>query len=283
MYSSEKRKIRVAILDLYEGQPNQGMRCLREILNQYGETNDIDLQWDEFEVRVEKQTPDLSYDIYISSGGPGSPLQSEGSDWEKVYFQWLKQLTDWNRDEANLHKKYVFFICHSFQLVCRHYNLATVCKRRSTAFGVFPMHILSGADKEPVFDGLNDPFFSVDSRDYQVISPNHNALKEMGSQILALEKERPHVPLERAIMTIRFNEYMFGTQFHPEADPVGMSMYLQREDKKQTVIAEHGEEKWKSMIDHLNDPDKILWTYSHILPNFLNISLRNLCLSPSLR
>ena len=29
------------------------------------------------------------------------------------------------------------------------------------------------------------------------------------------------------------------------------------------------EAKWESMIEQLNDPDKILWTYSHILPNFL--------------
>lgn len=276
MRCSEKRKIRVAILDLYEGQANQGMRCLREILNQYGESNDINLQWDEFEVRIEKQTPDLTYDIYISSGGPGSPLESEGSEWEKNYFHWLKQVQDWNLDEANLQKKYIFFICHSFQLVCRHFNLAKVCKRKSMAFGVFPMHILREGGMEPVFEGLYDPFYSVDSREYQVIAPNHEALKKAGSSILALEKERPHIPLERAIMTIRFNEYMIGTQFHPEADPVGMSMYLQREDKKQTVIAEHGEEKWKSMIDHLNDPDKILWTYSHIIPNFLNIAIGNL-------
>jgi homoserine O-succinyltransferase/O-acetyltransferase len=276
MYNSEKRKIRVAILDLYEGQANQGMRCLREILNQYGEVNDIDLQWDEFEVRIAKQVPDISYDIYISSGGPGSPLESEGSEWEKVYFTWLKHVTNWNNDEANMAKKHVFFICHSFQLICRYYNLAKVCKRKSTAFGVFPMHILEEGREEPIFQGLKDPFYSVDSRDYQVISPNHNQLKKFGSTILALEKERPHVPLERAIMSIRFNDYMFGTQFHPEADPVGMSMYLQREDKKQTVIAEHGEEKWKSMIEHLNDPDKIRWTYSHILPNFLHMATGNL-------
>jgi len=49
-----------------------------------------------------------------------------------------------------------------------------------------------------------------------------------------------------------------------------MSMYLQREDKKQAVINEHGEAKWQSMIEHLQDPDKIMYTYSHILPNFLN-------------
>jgi len=40
---SESKKIRVAILDLYEGQANQGMRCIREILNQFGEVNNLDL------------------------------------------------------------------------------------------------------------------------------------------------------------------------------------------------------------------------------------------------
>jgi hypothetical protein len=69
---------------------------------------------------------------------------------------------------------------------------------------------------------------------------------------------------------------MIGTQFHPEADAVGMTMYLQREDKKQTVISGYGEAKWKSMIEHLNDPDKIIWTYSHIIPNFLKMTIGQL-------
>jgi len=51
-----------------------------------------------------------------------------------------------------------------------------------------------------------------------------------------------------------------------------MSMYLQTEEKKKIVIDQHGEEKWKSMIDHLQDPDKIMWTYAHVLPNFLSIA-----------
>ncbi|HEY0678740.1 MAG TPA: GMP synthase, partial [Chitinophagaceae bacterium] len=121
-----------------------------------------------------------------------------------------------------------------------------------------------------------DPFYSVDSRDYQVLEPSHNRLRNMGGKILCLEKERPHIPLERAIMGIRFNEYMIGTQFHPEADATGMTMYLQREDKKKTVIENHGEEKWASMIEQLNDPDKIVWTYSHVIPNFLNVSVEHL-------
>ena len=276
MILAEKKTIRIAILDMYEGFVNQGMRCIREILNQFGEVNNLNITWDEFEVRLEKKVPDLGYDIFISTGGPGSPLESEGSDWEKVYFNWLSRVERWNKNAANVQKKQVFFICHSFQLVCRHYKVAHVTKRKSTSFGVFPMHLLQDGKDEHIFNGLKDPFYSVDSRDYQVIIPDHNKIREMGANILAIEKERPHVPLERAIMAIRFDENMIGTQFHPEADAIGMSLYLQTEEKKNTVIENHGLEKWQSMIDHLNDPEKIMWTYAHILPNFLFLAVEKL-------
>ena len=266
-------KLKIAILDLYEGVTNQGMRCIREILNQFSETCQFDTQVDEFEVRLEKQVPGMEYDIYISSGGPGSPLDTVGSEWEKVYFNWLNKVEKFNDNPANIIKKQVFFICHSFQLACRHYEIAEVSKRKSTSFGVFPIHYLSDAEYEPIFEGLQDPFYVVDSRDFQVIEPRHNRIKQMGATILAIEKNRPHVPLERAIMAVRFNENMIGTQFHPEADAIGMALYLQTTEKKKTVIENHGQEKWMSMIEQLNDPDKIMNTYAHILPNFLNMAV----------
>ena len=271
---NENQNIRIAILDLYEGVENQGMRCIREIINQFGEINQCNVTLHEFDVRLKNNVPDLSYDIYISSGGPGSPLESEGAAWEKNYFNWLHEVEKWNEDETQQQKKFVFFICHSFQLVCRYWNLANVCKRKSTAFGVFPIHLLKDGTEEPVFEGMADPFYAVESRDYQVVEPKMNVLYK-GAKILCIEKERTHVPYERAIMAIRFSDYFIGTQFHPEADAIGMSMYLQTEEKKKTVIENHGLEKWKSMIEHLNDPDKILWTYAHILPNFLHIALNS--------
>jgi homoserine O-succinyltransferase len=275
MNLNEEQIFRVAILDLNNGAPNQSMRCLREIIRQFGKANQLDIKLTEFNVREKLSVPDTSYDIYISSGGPGDPLESKGSDWERLYFKWLNEIESWNADADNLQKKYVFFICHSFQLVCRHWELAKVCKRNSTSFGVFPVHLLEDGKDEPVFDGMSDPFYAVDSRDFQVIEPRMNILYK-GAKILCIEKDRPHLPYERAIMAIRFSDYFIGTQFHPEADAIGMSMYLKTDEKKKTVIANHGEEKWKSMIEQLNDPDKILWTYSHILPNFLNIALNSL-------
>lgn len=268
--------VRIAILDLYEGQPNQGMRCLREIVKEWSELHNIETQLDEFEVRLQQQVPGLSYDIYISSGGPGSPLESEGSAWEAVYFNWLSQVEEWNNEASNPHKKFVFFICHSFQLVSRHYQIAEISKRKSTAFGVYPVHVTLEGQKDPVFAGLNDPFYVVDSRDYQVTLPDFTKLKMLNAEILCIEKYRPHVPYAQAIMGVRFNEHMVGTQFHPEADAIGMSMYLQTEEKKKTVIENHGFEKWQSMVEQLNDPDKIMWTYSHILPNFFNEAVKQL-------
>jgi homoserine O-succinyltransferase/O-acetyltransferase len=270
MFTMETTHLKVAILDLYEGHANQGMRCIREILNQYSEMNNIELEWDEFDVRLKNETPGLGYDLYISSGGPGSPLESEGAVWEGHYFNWLQQVLDWNNNPLNQQKKYVFFICHSFQLACRYFGIGEVGKRKSNSFGVFPIHLLEDGKDELIFEGLNDPFYAVDSRDYQVIKPKHDVIARMGGKILAIEKERPHVPLPRAIMAMRFNEYFIGTQFHPEADAVGMSMHLQTEDKKKSVIENHGFEKWQSMITQLNDPEKIVWTYNRVIPNFLN-------------
>ena len=267
--NTKKNITRIAILDLYEGVENQGMRCIRELINQWSDENKIEVSFDEFDVRQKLEIPNLNYDAYISSGGPGSPIESEDLEWEKKYFAWLKNIEEFNSGDSVIKKK-VFFICHSFQLACRHYKIGNVCKRNSTSFGIFPVHGVGFPTDETVFEGLNNPFYTVDSRDYQVIEPNYEVIDNMGATILAIEKKRPHVPFERAIMAVRFNEHFIGTQFHPEADAIGMSMYLQREDKKKTIIQNHGEGKWKSMVEQLQDPDKIVYTYNHIIPNFLN-------------
>lgn len=270
----DKKTIRIAILDLYEGVANEGMRCIREILKQYASQKNIHIQSVEYDVRLAKQVPGLEYDIYISSGGPGSPLGDEGHEWEELYFNWLKQVDEFNNSAADDRKKYVLFICHSFQMACRYFEVGNVARRKSTSYGVFPVHIVDEGKNEPLFNGLPDPFYALDSRDYQVIEPDYEKIETIGATVLAIEKERPHIPLERALMALRFNDHMLGTQFHPEVDPTGMSIYLQREDKKEMIIENHGYDKWQSMIEQLNDPGKISSTYSLVIPNFLDQAIK---------
>ncbi len=256
---------------MYEGHANQGMRCIRELLNVYADSENIEIDFDEFDVRRTSAVPDLSYDFYISTGGPGSPIDSTGSEWEQVYFNWITAVI--NHNATNDNKKQVLFVCHSFQLACKYFKIGNLCKRKSTSFGVFPINAMPAIiETEPIFDGLKNPFYAVDSRDYQVIDPNFDRINEIGATVLAIEKERPHIPLPRAIMAMRFNEYFIGTQFHPEADADGMRMYLQTEERKKIVIENHGESKWASMVEQLADKEKITYTYNHIIPNFLKMA-----------
>ncbi len=271
---TEKNNIKVAVIDMNNGNPNQGMRGIQEILQHYKEKNQLDLNYDIFDIRQHNQVPGLNYDIYISSGGPGSPFDGEHSKWEQDFFNLLDEIESFNA--KNEIKKHVFLICHSFQLACRKYGLGTVTQRKSNAFGIFPISLTADGEQETIFNGLSDPFYSVDSRDWQVVQPNLADFETKGAKILAIEKERPHIALERCVMAIRFSGQVIGTQFHPEADPLGMKMYLLQDEKKATIIKNHGEDKYLDMLNSLDDPRRITLTQSVILPNFLDEAIHTL-------
>jgi GMP synthase-like glutamine amidotransferase len=97
----------------------------------------------------------------------------------------------------------------------------------------------------------------------------------MNAQIMALEKMRPQVPLERAIMAIRFTENMYGVQFHPEAALSDLIVYFNESTTKQSIIEEFGIEKWQRIVDHLDADSPIQTTYTHLIPNFLDKALTN--------
>jgi GMP synthase-like glutamine amidotransferase len=266
---TDKPEIKVAILDLYDGIANEGMRGFREILERFKAKHGLNLSYDVFDVRRKAQVPGTGYDAYISSGGPGSPIDSEGTEWEKKYFRLIDKLENHNAGNGS-DKKHVFFVCHSFQLMCRKYGLGEIGLRRSPSFGILPVHLTEDGTQDHVFENLHNPFYTVDSRSWQVINPDMKRFNELGMKVLAWEKERPHVDLPRAMMAIRFNDYFIATQFHPEADPLGIKTMLLREEKKDEVINEHGEAKYKEMLRRLDDPDKIAHTQSTIIPNFLD-------------
>ena len=97
---TRKRAVKVAILDLYEGVANQGMRCIRNILIEWAEMHDILLYAKEYDVRLKNELPDTSYDIYISSGGPGDPLTSRYEDWDIGWCRWLDSMERWNNNPS---------------------------------------------------------------------------------------------------------------------------------------------------------------------------------------
>jgi homoserine O-succinyltransferase len=263
-------QFKVAILDMYNNFPNEGMRCIRQLLARTEDKNQLNFQIDTFNVRATNELPGLGYDIYISTGGPGSPLPTT-EPWEQLYFDFIDALFAYNNQAER--KKHLLLICHSFQLVSRHFGLGEVSKRKSTSFGVLPVHLTDAGQLDPVFAQLPEPFFAVDSRDYQLTDLHAERLAELRVEVLCLEKERPHVPLARAIMALRFSPEILGTQFHPEADGEGMLRYMLTDERKQQVITAYGEDKYHEMVRLLATPGTIDVTESTIIPTFLQRAL----------
>ena len=270
-----KGQIKIAILDMYNGHANEGMRCIKTIAGHFLAQEGIPGQYDVFDVRQKNELPDLSYDIFISSGGPGNPVP-QGEAWEKPFFRFLDQIWEYNRQPLHPRKKHLFLICHSFQMAAYHWKLGIVCKRRTTSFGIFPMPRTRAGHEDQILSQLPETFYAVDSRDYQLVQPDFAALNRIGAEVLCIEKDRPHIMLERAVMAIRFSREIFGTQFHPEADDEGMLRYFLKSEKRDVVIKNHGEEKYHDMVASLQDPEKIALTESVIIPTFLNLAAQQL-------
>ena len=170
----------------------------------------------------------------------------------------------------------MFFICHSFQMACNYFELGTLALRKSTSFGVMPIHLTSSGKKDAIFGKLPDPMYAVDSRDWQLIQPDLEIFTLHGAEILALEKIRTHIELERAIMAVRFSDEFVGTQFHPEADPIGMKIYFEKAENRQKVIDNFSKKKYDDMMDKIDDPDKITLTHDTILPSFIMDAIENI-------
>jgi GMP synthase-like glutamine amidotransferase len=170
----------------------------------------------------------------------------------------------------------VLFICHSFQLAFLHFGLATVTKRNDTSFGVMTIHKTKEGLTDPLFEGLADPFYAIDSRDYQVVQPKLSIFAKKGAKIISLEKIRDHVQYERAIMAVRFTDYFVGTQFHPEADPISFVSHLRNKEAKEKIMKMKGKKKFRNMLEDLMDDDKIYRTNETLIPNFLRIAINDL-------
>ncbi|KQK25857.1 type 1 glutamine amidotransferase [Chryseobacterium aquaticum] len=268
------RDLRIALLDMNNNQTNQGFKNIREISEAFQKQSEENISIEIFDVRYKNEFPDVEkFDIFISSGGPGNPHR-EGFEWEDKFAGFLDTVYEYN--QQNETKKFLFLVCHSFQLASIHWDLGNICKRKSYSFGVMPVHKTEEGEQEFLFKNLPEPFYAVDSRAYQFIEPNHERFEELGMKIVAIEKFRPHVNLERAVMAIRFSDEIFGTQFHPEANPEGMIENLKDEKNKTAMIENFGMEKYLETIDRMDDEDKIMLTQSQILPRFLRFAKKNI-------
>jgi GMP synthase-like glutamine amidotransferase len=264
--------IRIALLDLYRGIDNRGIPSLQRLIPDAGGL-DVDVTLDRYDVRGAGDVPGLDYDLFVSSGGPGSPHDGTGTPWEAAYFRWLDALWRHNTQPGTTPKP-ALFICHSFQMMVRHFAVAAVTERRSESFGVYAVHKTEAGRRDPLLAPLADPFYAADFRHWQAVEANDARLTALDAQILAREKPRPHVDLERAIMGLRIGAHLVGVQFHPEANPDGMLAHFRTPERRKQVIDKVGQADYERILHRLRDPDFLQPTFDHVVPTFLRHAIR---------
>ncbi|MFB3056954.1 MAG: type 1 glutamine amidotransferase, partial [Ignavibacteriaceae bacterium] len=264
------QKIKIATIDLYNNERNEGMRCIGEIVEETKKKfNDLDISYNVYETRFKEDIPGIDSDIFISSGGPGSPFDGKGKKWEKDYFNLIDKIYSHNQTNTDK-KKYIFFICHSFQMMARFFEFGDVSKRNSKSIGVMPFKKTESGKTNIIFEQLPNPFYAADIREYQVTNPNKKVIDDIGAKILSYEILDDNVNGEPAIAAVRISNEIVGTQFHPEADPESMLYHFNRPDEKKQIIDSYGEEKYNRMLEILQEPNAVKQTRKTVIPNFLN-------------
>jgi GMP synthase-like glutamine amidotransferase len=265
------KPIQVAILDMNDGFKNQGIGCIYQLLensqNAWKERHHylLELEIKHFRVRDFGEVPKHSFDIYISSGGPGSPHDGEGKQWEVDYFQLLDDILEHNLSKSR--KTFFFGICHSFQVLTRHFKFAEVCDAPRSVYGIMPAYPTPSGLNSFILEGLGERFFAFERRNYQVVHPDESALEAIGAKVLALESR--HGLRGKAIMTLSIGEEFQATQFHPEADRDSILRNFLDPEKREHILAHNGEELFNKMLASLQAEDRVKRTHDLIMPRFL--------------
>jgi len=268
--------IKIATIDLYNNERNEGMRCIKEIVSEAkSRNNDTEISYEVFDTRFKGEVPGIENDIFISSGGPGSPFEGEGTQWEKDYFNLIQKIWGFNQNNSE-RKKYLFFICHSFQMMGRFFKFGTVNQRHSKSFGVMPFNLTKEGKSDNVLKELSNPFYAADIRQFQVIEPDKKVIQELGAKILSYEIVDDNEKAQAALAAVRISDEIVGTQFHPEADPDSMLYHFKQDERKKQVVEKYGEERYFEMIEILQRPDTIRKTRQTVIPSFLNHAIDEL-------
>ncbi len=254
------------------GHANQAMRCFRQIVASFFD-------------RVQRANPGLGCtlvevsprdtsapiprdcDIYIGSGGPGSPYDGDSEGWFVDWNDFCSfLLSESRRDDAE--KKALFGVCYSFELLVRYFAVADVSMRDSRKFGVMPIYTTTSGQRHPLLAPFRDRLFAFEHRNWEAVDLKEDRLHALGGALLAQESRDGHSK-GRALLGFDFGQGIEAVQFHPEADRAGVMSWVARPEQAAAFRATYGEMTYQAMLRTLDDPSRLASTYALVIPGFL--------------
>ncbi|APR77765.1 Hypothetical protein A7982_03112 [Minicystis rosea] len=267
------RPLRICIVDMNNAHVNQAMRCLRGLVSNFFDEvrkHNPDLVCEKVEVspRDTNDPVPLDCDLYLSTGGPGSPFDGDGQPWVADYGRFCEGVLD-AAAKGGADQRALFAICYSFEMVVRHLDIARIAPRAERKFGVMPIYTTSEGQKHPLLSAFGDRLFAFEHRNWEAIDLNESRLNALGGKLLARES-RDGVSKGRAILALDAGPGIETVQFHPEADRPGVMNWVARPEQAAAFKATYGEETYQAMLRTLENPRRLARTYALVIPGWLN-------------
>lgn len=267
-------RLRLCLVDMNNGVANQATRCFRRLFDQFAQrvrvaNPNLEINFKHVQPRNLGELPDLSHDLVLSSGGPGSPFDGYEDPWCVGYRKYIDSVV-----EANLTGRAdapgLFTVCHSFEIAVTHFKVAEMTKREKLKFAIFPTYVTPAGMRSYVFDRFGDRLFVWEHRSWQAVNLDEKRLRELGGELLATES-RPGRNNNKGpgLLGFHFAPGVDGTQFHPEADRPGVMAWINRPEHAADVRDAYGNSLYERMIKTLSDPTRLARTYALLIPGWL--------------
>jgi len=269
---TRRDRLRVCIIDMNQGHVNQAMRCFRGLVDGFFgrvRTQNPTLVCEVVEVSprdTQKPIP-RDCDLYLGSGGPGSPFDGDHDPWFSDCARFLDEVAESSRGPA-AQKKSLFGVCYTFEVLVRHFKVATMAVRDSRKFGVMPIYTTHEGQNHPLLGPFGDRLFAFEHRNWEAIDLDREHLATLGGMLLAQES-RDGVSKGRAVLGLDLGCNIECVQFHPEADRAGMMSWVARPEQAEAFRATYGEDTYQAMLRTIDDPNRLAKTYAVVIPSYL--------------
>jgi homoserine O-succinyltransferase len=266
------RPLRLCIIDMNNAHVNQAMRCLRGLAATFFEqvarkNPGLACELVEVSPRDTAEPVPRDCDLYLSSGGPGSPFDGDGQGWFDDYGRFSDQVVE-SAVRGGADQRALFAICYSFEMVVRHFAVAHVGPRAERKFGVMPIYTTAEGQRHPLLAAFGDRLFAFEHRNWEAIDLDEQRLHALGGRLLARES-RDGVSKGRALLALEVAPGVEAVQFHPEADRPGVMNWVARPEQAAAFKATYGEVTYQAMLRTLDDPRRLARTFALVIPGWL--------------
>jgi homoserine O-succinyltransferase/O-acetyltransferase len=267
------RPLRIAFIDMNAGVENQAMRCLRSVVDHFErrvlrENPRLEIQITQVSPRDKTEPPPPGYDLYVGTGGPGSPLEGPGTRWFDEFCGFVDEVLDEHR-AGRPGARSLFAICYSFELVTMHLGLAEVQPRDARKFGVMPVYTTSAGQDHPLLAPFGDRLFAYEHRNWEVVDLDEARLGLLGGELLARESRQGRVDKGTAALAFHTGTGLEAVQFHPEADLLGILHWLDQPVHAAAFRDAYGEETFLRMMKTIRDPERVARTHAELIPGWM--------------